>query len=100
MNYIGYGSRKKKRKKILIVVAIVIFALIYAVGMTLGSESESRVAISEAIEENVRLKQELADKDEIINELNERIKELENAPEPTQAPQEEENSVRQGSPRE
>ena len=100
MNYIGYGSKKKKRKRILIVLAVVILALIYAVGLTLGSDSDSRVAISEAIEENVRLKQELADKDEIINGLNERIKELENAPEATLVPQEEENSVRQGSPRE
>ena len=102
MNYTGYGRKKNKTLKVIAVIAVLILIGIYAIGLTLGSDSEERVAISEAIEENARLKQELVEKDARINELSARIEELENAPSATEAPQqdEEEETARQGSPRE
>ncbi len=105
MNYSGFGTGRKKKKAVLITVAVIIGVLViglYVLGLTLGSDSEARVEIADAIEENVRLKQELVEKDNRINELSERIKELENAAAQSEAPQqaEEEGTAEQISPRE
>lgn len=104
MNYSGFGTGRKKKKAALITVAVIIGVLViglYVLGLTLGSDSEARVEIADAIEENVRLKQELVEKDNRINELSERIKELENATAQPEASQqaEEEETAEQISPR-
>ena len=103
MNYTGYSRKKNKTLKIIALIDALILIGIYALGLTLGSDSEGRVAISDAIEENVRLKQELVQKDNRINELSARIEELENAEKSEATPMiqdEEEEELRQGSPRE
>ena len=103
MNYSGFNSGRRRKSKLLKTVAIIaaLFLVgIYVIGLTLGAESENRVAISEAIEENARLKQELTEKDKRINELSARIEELENPAPEEETPVPEEEGLRQGSPRE
>lgn len=77
MNYTVGGKKKNKALRNVLIVAVVLVVGLYVLGLTLGSDSESRVAISEAIAENTRLKEELREKDARINELSERIAELE-----------------------
>jgi cell division protein FtsB len=81
MNYnIERGSGKRKKyKRIITVIAVVIIAAaagLYVLGATLGSSSEARVAVSEAIEENTRLRSEMAQKDAEIDELTQQVEEL------------------------
>lgn len=79
MNYstVG-GGRKKVRRIVKIIIAVCLFALIglYVLGATLGSDSEQRQKISQAIEENKQLRDELKAKDERINELEEETRQL------------------------
>lgn len=107
MNYTVGGKKKNKALRNVIIVVAVIAAGLYVIGLTLGSSSESRVAISEAIAENTRLKEELREKDARINELSERIAEFEkNAPiqiddeDDKEEVAEETSSASQASPRE
>lgn len=106
MNYTVGGKKKSKAlRNALIAVSVIIIGL-YVLGLTLGSSSERRVSISEAIAENTRLKNELKEKDARINELSERVAELEKSvPEKIEDEEdkedvEEETPSRQTSPRE
>lgn len=92
MNYgTAGGGRRKARRGIKIVGIVCAIALIglYVLGATLGSDSEQRKKISQAIEENEQLRSELKAKDERINELDEEIRQLKEklasipTPEPT-----------------
>ena len=79
MNYgTAGGGRRKIRRGMKIALAVCAIALIglYVLGATLGSDSEQRKKISQAIEENEQLRSELKAKDERINELDEEINRL------------------------
>lgn len=79
MNYSTAGSgRKKIRRTVKIVGTVCAAALIglYVLGATLGSDSEKRQKISQAVEENNQLRSELKAKDERINELDEEVRQL------------------------
>lgn len=89
MNYtLGRKKKIKTAVKIAVIILVIILAGLYILGATLGSDSEARNAVSSAIKENNRLKSEISAKDERINELDNRVKELEAqlGAIPTQAP--------------
>lgn len=79
MNNYGIGGKKKTHIAVKIIIAAVIAAAaaLYVIGLTLGSDSEARTAVSEAVEENSSLRREIEEKDARIAELEERVKALE-----------------------
>ena len=78
MNYKAASGRKKLNRpaKIAVTALAAVLVGLYALGATLGSDSEKRQKISEAIEENKQLRGELSAKDERINELEEEVRQL------------------------
>lgn len=92
MDYKLTGGRKKLRGAVKIAIAALTAVLVglYALGATLGSDSEKRQKISESIEENNQLRGELSAKDARINELEEEVRklkaELEAVPTPAPTP--------------
>lgn len=88
MKYTIGRKHGRKAVKVTLIVIAAAAVVLYAVGLTLGRNSEARTAVSEAVRENMQLKGELAVKDERINELDARVRELEEqaALVPTQAP--------------
>ena len=62
--------------KVLIIAAAILVAALYIVGLTLGSKSEGKSEITQAVAENRELRDSLAAKDERINELEAEVKNL------------------------
>lgn len=93
MNYSFSGNKRKGLKKpfkVLIIIAVIMAAAVYFIGVTLGSGSEQRQAVSQAIEENRMLKNEITAKDKQINDLEYEVRvlreELASIPTPSPTP--------------
>lgn len=79
MDYNVYKDKGLRKRPILLTVILiiaVIFAAICIIGVTLGSDSEKRQSVSQAVKENVELKQQMSEKDERISELEKENEEL------------------------
>lgn len=77
--YVHYGKSKKPKKiiTVLCVIAAAVIALFGAIGIIAGSGGEERQAVSDAISENIELKQKLSDMQETVDGLNQKIEDLE-----------------------
>ena len=71
-----YGLKQRKKKKwwlIPVIIIAVLLAVIFTVGIILGSNSEERAAISTAVSENAELHRQIDDLNAQIAALNEQL---------------------------
>lgn len=78
-DYINYGKKRKFKKPIIILLCVVaVFIIVIGfIGITKGSNSEERKAVSSAVTENIELKQQMSEMQGTIDGLNQTIDELE-----------------------
>lgn len=91
MEIYGNFNRKRKGRKVIIAVicaVIVLLAVIYYIGMTVGSDSNEMQQISSAVAENIQLKEQISELNEQIERQRREIENLEEQLEsrPTEAP--------------
>ena len=91
--YTSIGGRQKNKRKRLFIILVCIAAAIVlglaAVGFIVGSDGEAHLGVSQAIAENVQLKQQIDTLNSEIERLNAEVERLggELAARPTSAPE-------------